>query len=303
MILFNYTSVDCFEEILSRSKQDIPCVKLRLKHRSIVSDDLSNTFGLFVLPQCIGEIEKELGIESKDSLMPFLQNRLFMESVFRENRSFDDHKTGLTQFVYSLYEDVDDLDLWLRYGDNGTGVSIGLDTDKLKLPFGQAFNFFIKQCVYWPSSITEPSHMFSIPSELYEEIKEMYKATTDAKVKLAFEKLYATDTPEFAITQRIKETLVHNLVSTYDLFHKRDIWQNEKEHRMTVSLMAPEIRYEKNANGDYDPYVVMEFPIDALKMVVIGPKCGKNAYGMIQSLFYECQVKEKIQVFYSNLKY
>ena len=300
MILYNYTSVDSLGEILSRGKQDVPCVKLRLNHRSNVSDDPSNIFGLCVLPKCIGEIEKELGVESKDSLMPLLQNRPFMESLFRANRSFDDHNTGLTQFVVSFYENVDDYDLWLRYGDGGAGVSIGLDTDKLKQPFGQVFNFFIKKCVYWPNGITSPLQSFDIPSDLYDEIKEMYKATTNVKVKKAFETIYAVDTPEFAITQRIKETFVHNLVSTYDLFHKRDVWQKENEHRMTIGMMSPEIRYVKNANGDYDPYVEIEIPIDALKIIVIGPKCGKNVFGMIQSLFYERQVKEKIQVLNSN---
>ena len=300
MILYNYTTIDSLEEILSRDRQDVPTVKLRLNHRSSVSDDPSNVFGLCILPKCICEIEKELGVESKDSLMPLLQNRSFMESLFRRDRSFDDHSTGLTQFVFSFYENVDDYDLWLRYGNGGAGVSIGLDTDKLKQPFGQVFNFFIKKCVYWPNNITSPLQSFDIPSDLYDEIKEMYKSTNNVRVKQAFETIYSVDTPEFAIPQRIKETFVHNLVSTYDLFHKRDVWQKENEHRMTISMMAPEIRYVKNTNGDYNPYIEMEIPIDALKMIVIGPKCGKNAFGMIQSLFYGRQVKERIQVLESN---
>ena len=300
MILYHYTDIDELQHILSVGKQGTPCAKLKFKHRSNVNDDPYNLFSLYVLPRCVEKIEKELGVEERDSLLPLLRNRSFMEAVFRENKSFDDRSSGLSQFVISFFEDIDNLDLWLRYGVGGKGVSIGLDTEKLKHPFGQVFNFLFRECVYWPKEITNPAFEMVIPEALYDEIKEMYHSTTNIKVVEAFQKLYACDTPEFAVTQRIKETLVHHLINTFDMFHKCDDWKGEKEHRLITSVMSHEINYEKNVTGDYDPYVEVEFPVEALKIIMLGPKCGKNAYGMIQSLIFSRQIKEKIQVLNSH---
>lgn len=300
MLLYHYINIDDLERILFNNRQGVPCIKLRLKHRSVVVDGFCNTFNRQILPKCIEKIEKELCIDEKRSLMPLFQNVLYMEAVFRAGRTFDDRNAGITQFVLSLYEDIDNLDLWLRYGGSGRGVSIGLDTDKLKTPFGEVFNFFIRKCVYWPKGVATPAFQLDIPIDLYEEIKDIYQSSTNAKVVEAFQKLYEQDTPEFALTQRIKETLLHNLITTFDLFQKGDEWKREKEHRMISGAISNEISYEKNAFGDYDPFVEIEFPIEALKTLVIGPRCGKNAYGMVQSLFLKHQIKNKIQVLNSN---
>ena len=300
MLLYYYTNIDDLERILSNNRQGDPCVRLKLKHKSAVGDGSYNVFVRNILPKCIEKIETELCVNERSSLKPLFQNVPFMEAVFRAGRSFDERNTGIAQFVLSLYEDIDNLDLWLRYGGSGRGVSIGLDTDKLNLPFGQVFNFYIRKCVYWPKGISNPTFQLNIPKDVYEEIKNMYQSSTNPKVVEAFKKLYEHDTPGVVLTQRIKETLLHNLINTFDLFHKSDDWAGEKEHRMTIGAMPYEISYEKNAFGDYEPFVEIEFPIEVMKTIVIGPRCGKNAYGMVQSLLFKNQIKEKIQVHNSN---
>lgn len=300
MILYHYIKIGELGRVISIGKQGVPCVKLRLKHRSNVYDGPYNLFGQSILPKCVYGIERELGVEEKDSLIPLFKDRAFMEFVYRSNKTFNDRNTGLSQFVISFYEDIDSFDLWLRYGGGGDGVSVGLDADKIKLPFGQIFNYLVRKCIYWPKEVVDSLSAIEVPQAVYDEIKEMYQSTTNKKVVEAFNKLYSNDTPEFAVSQRIKETLVHNMISAFDLFHKCDDWKGEKEHRMTLSVMSHEICYEKNASGDYDPFVDVEIPIDSLKMIMIGPKCGKNAYGMVQSLLFNRQIKEKVQVLNSN---
>lgn len=300
MILYYYTDTDSFCRLVSDKNQSIPCVLLKFKHRSSLSDDPYNLFARYLLPRCIEQIEKEIGVDEADSLMPLFKSGHFMESVFKTSTIFNDRSTGLTQFVLSLYEDIDNMYLWLRYGDGGRGVTIGLDTDKLKIPFGSVFNSLIRKCNYWSKGIVNYSSQVDIPQDMYKEIKEVYQSMTNAKVKESFQKIYLQDTPEFAISQRIKETLLHNLINTFDLFHKCDDCRGEKEHRMTASVMTDRISYERNTSGDYDPFINVEFPIEALKMIVIGPKSGKNTYGMIKSQLYKHQVKEKIQILNSN---
>lgn len=300
MILYYYSDIDKLDRIVTTNNQGVACVKIRFKHRSSLNDDSCKIFGCYVLPRCVAQIENELGVDGNDSLMPLFKDEVFMESVLRASKAFDDKSTGLSQFVVSLYEDIDNLDLWFRYGGGGRGISVGLDTEKLKLPFGPVFNSLIRECIYWPKGISNNAFLVEVAPALYGDIKEVYQSTTDSRVKESFKKLCTHDIPEIVVNRRIKETLLHNLINTFDLFNKYDDWKGEKEHRMTASVMGNEISYEENAHGDYCPFIEVEFPIDALKLIMIGPKGGKNSYGMVRSHLYKQQVKEKIQVLQSN---
>lgn len=65
---------------------------------------------------------------------------------------------------------------------------------------------------------------------------------------------------------------------------------------MSVSTVGNEIHFKKAINGDIIPYSYVDFPIETLKIIMIGPKCGRNAYGMIQSLLCEHQIRQMVQV-------
>lgn len=56
------------------------------------------------------------------------------------------------------------------------------------------------------------------------------------------------------------------------------------------------LEHKKSNNGDYLPYTYVDVPIEALKIIMIGPKCGRNAYGMIQHMLRERQIRQSVQV-------
>ena len=128
----------------------------------------------------------------------------------------------------------------------------------------------------------------------------MYKSMSDSRIVNSFNIIYSQDGHELIAAHRLKETLLHNLITSFDLFQKNDDWRGEKEHRMTVSTTGTEIRYKKDDHGDYTPFVNLEFPIEALKIIVIGPKCGRYTYGMLRSLLFDRKIKHQMQVLNSN---
>ena len=213
-----------------------------------------------------------------------------MDAMLESINSFNDREVGITQFVTSFYEDIDQFDLWMRYTEKGKGISIGLDTDLLQKPFGQVFNFSVQKCIYWPKDIESSKFQLDNNSQLYRDIKDTYKSMSDSRVIESFKMIYSHEAQDTIVSQRIKENLLYSLITTYDLFQKAGNWSNEKEHRMSVSTVGNEIHFKKAINGDYLPYTYVDFPIETLKIIMIGPKCGRNAYGMIQSLLCEHQI-------------
>lgn len=296
MIIYLYTDIDNLEKILSVSPQGQPILRIEAKHRSLLSDDPHSIFGRYILPSCIAEIENDLGVKSEDSIEPLLGINPMMDEMLESINSFNDREVGIAQFVTSFYEDIDQFDLWMRYAEKGNGVSIGLDTDQLQKPFGQVFNFNLQKCNYWPKDIEGCGSHIDNRSQLYKDIKETYRSMSDSRVIESFRKICSQESPDAIVNQRIKENLLYGLITTFDLFQKSEEWSDEKEHRMTVGAIGAEIHFKKNSNGDYLPLTYVDFPIEALKIIMIGPKCGRNAYGMIQSLLFERQIRQSVQV-------
>lgn len=296
MIIYYYTDIDKLEQIFNVSPQGQAFIRIEAKHRSQLTDDPHSIFGRYILPSCIKGIELDLGVKPEDSIKPLLDTKPLLEAMLASNKNFNDREIGITQFVASFYENIDQFDLWMRYADKGNGVSIGLDTDLLQKPFRQVFNFFVQKCTYWSKDIERPGFQLDNNSQLYLDIKEIYQGMTDSKVAQSFRMLYSKEEPDSIVSQRIKETLMYNLITSFDLFQKSEEWSDEKEHRMTVGVIGPEINYKKSNNGDYLPYTYVDVPIEALKIIMIGPKCGRNAYGMIQHMLRERQIRQSVQV-------
>lgn len=296
MIIYLYTDIDNLEKILSVSPQGQPILRIEAKHRSLLSDDPHSIFGRYILPSCIADIENDLGVMQEDSIGPLLGISPLMEAMLESIKCFNDRDVGIAQFVTSFYEDIDQFDLWMRYAEKGNGVSIGLDTDLLQKPFGQVFNFNLQKCNYWQKDIKECGFHLDNSSQLYRDIKETYKSMSDSRVIESFRKIYSQEAPDAIVNQRIKENLLYGLITTFDLFQKTEEWSNEKEHRITVCTAGNEIHFKKGNNADYIPYTYVDFPIGALKIIMIGPKCGRNAYGMIQSMLCERRIRQAVQV-------
>jgi hypothetical protein len=116
----------------------------------------------------------------------------------------------------------------------------------------------------------------------------MYQAVTNPKVLATYGKIYESEGGG-NVRMRIVNTIVSNLVADFGIFNKLDDWKAEKEVRLSLAAVTPDFIYykRKEQDMDYVPAVEIKFPLHALKGIVIGPKCGKNTYGMIQSLFYK----------------
>lgn len=302
MIVFHYINIDHLESILAATSRGNQRLILKAKHRCYLNDDTQRTFGRYLLPSCIENIENELGIDPQMAVTPLIKQKDYLQYVLDSVNTYDDHRQGMDSFVLSFSEDQDNAELWCKSVHGGRGVALGFDTDKLHPDYERFVNVFSEKCHYWSDDIKVFDFHLATDSKLYASIRETYKMIFNPQVIETFKKIYSLKSPATMVPQRIKDTLVMNLITTFDIFHKQDVWRNEKEFRISLSPMPTDILFIKDESGDYIPYANVSFPVAALRMIVIGPKNGKNAYGMIKSLLLRKGVSQDVTVLNSTLQ-
>lgn len=296
MIVFHYTDIDNLAGILAATSRGNQRLVLKAKHRCFLNDDAQRTFGRYILPSCIATIEEELHVDPQLAVSPLFQQHDYLEYILNAVNTYDDHRQGLDSFVLSFSEDQDNLELWDKRGNGGKGVALGFDTEKMHPDHERFFNVFKEKCNYWSEDIKKPDFKLDSNSALYASIRNTYKMMTNPKIVEGFSMIYSQESPAKVVLQRIKDTLVQNIITTFDIFNKQDVWRNEKEYRIALSPMPIDIEFLKDNNGDYIPHAIVQFPVDALRMMVIGPRCGKNAYGMVKSLLMQKGVMQEVKV-------
>jgi hypothetical protein len=300
MIVYHYTDIDNLDSILFSTSKSHQRLNLWAKHHSFLTDDPQRIFGRYLLPSCIESIEEELEVESQFAITPLLKDIGYLNFINESALHYDDHSLDLAKYVISFSEDQDNLDLWLRNGNSGKGIAIGFDTNKLCLDSERLFNVFANNCTYWSDEIKSTGYKLNTQSQLYKNIKETYQKLSEPKILDALKVIHTQDGPSTAILQRIKNTLITNLIATYDVFHKQDIWQSEREYRLSLNSLPIDVEYHKDEEGGYIPFANVSIPVTALRMIIIGPKCGKNAFGMIKSLLQRKGISHEVFILNSN---
>lgn len=287
MLVYHYTNIDTLEKILAKTSKENPTLTLRATHCNFLNDGSENTLGCMVLAKCIGQIEEDLNLDEKYRISSLFNEPRFINLAINDQRTFDDHaESEKSYYVISFSKDEDSLVMWSMYGNKGDGVALGFDTDGL-VPIEEGdcsiANYLKGECLYWTDlELSKPT--LDKDSKLYGSIKEIYSQMSLLDVRKALKVLYLNEVPDGLMDFVINETIAKNLISFCSIFHKLGMWQNEHEYR--VSMTDPfKTQYYKSASGTYIPYTEVAYPLKALKEIMIGPKCGRNAYGMVRSLF------------------
>ncbi len=288
MIVYHYTNIANLDKIISYNSAETPELKFRATNCKFLNDGTENTLGINIVSQFLASVEDSLNIKQEDKISPLLDIPGYIEHIYQNQKKFNDHNPTTDNYIISFSCDRDSLVMWSMYGNKGDGVAIGVESSLLNIPIEKGFNTDKRKCTYWPQrAIIELNE--NISPDLFASIKDTYVLMTNPNVKESFIKKYDAKTRgnKDDMIFRYKETILMNLVTFYSIFHKLDMWSNENEFRFSTAGFGPVVRYYKNTKGMYIPYIDVSFPIDALKEIVIGPTCGRNAYGMVKSLMYE----------------
>ena len=289
MVVYHYTSIDALEKILFTHSEETKSFRLRATHCNFLNDGTESILGARLLPKYVNEIEKELHIPEQWQLEPAFNDEQYLQNLIRHIKTFNDTKDTISKFVASFSKAYDNLVMWSMYGNKGNGVALGFDseylTDCLKNRVPD-FPYQVEECIYLRDD--ELSEPYDKESAIYKYSKDLYIGMCNPQVRMSLYELLTDETANDRVRwNNVMNTLVINLITHVSMFCKLDMWKNEQEYRLVLDDITRNIRYRKNSNNVYVPYVDFLIPQQSLKEIVIGPTCGQNAHGMINSLFYQ----------------
>ena len=278
MIAYHYTNFDNLDKILTKDENGNLTLKFRATNCKFLNDQYENTLGLIILEKCLKTIEEELNVPQKEMVSPLLKNR---KKIEQDLKSFHPN-IGTDNYIISMSLDSDSLIMWSMYGNKGDGVAIGLDVEVLEDYFNNCEVQGISgKCTYWSDDMIE--QLTDTSSDVYNIVKSTYQQQISPNIKTI--RLEICNYSENAA----KDSLLRYLLSYYSTHHKHENWKNEHEYRCSCYASFEKVKFQKDFRGDYIPFIDVSLPIKALKEIMIGPKCGKNAYWMALSLLVKMQ--------------
>lgn len=286
MIVYHYTAIDTLEKILSSYSNDAGTINLRATHCNFLNDGTESTLGIRLLPKYIAQIEEELNVEANWKLSPAFNNDSYIQGIISHINNFDDTSVHLSKFMVSFSKAFDNLVMWSMYGNKGDGVALGFDADILSLNVSSPATVFKEECVY----LTDEEIMApcNTKSKIYQYTKELYMGMSNPQFRQSLYEFFVKgEKDERVCWNNVMNMLVINLITHVSMFCKLDMWKNEQEFRLVVDDVTTHALYQKNSNDVYVPYINVPISLKALKEIVIGPTCGRNVCGMINSLFYQ----------------
>lgn len=288
MIVYHYTSIDTLEKIFSTYSSETKSINLRATHCNYLNDGTESILGAQVLFNYVVDIEKELKIEPNWKLEPAFSNEKYIQHIVEHIKNYDDTKEQISKFVTSFSKERDNLVMWSMYGNKGNGVALGFDTEQLTQCLSDRKNVLTieaKECAYFTSD--ELKGNCDKNSNLYNHAKNLYEYMTQEVVKKS---IFEGTDKSLSLQERwnkVMNMIVLNLITHVSMFCKLDMWKNEQEYRLVIDNITRRVLYYKNANNVYIPYINVPVLLSSLKEIVIGPTCGRNAHGMINSLFFQ----------------
>ena len=187
------------------------------------------------------------------------------------------------RYIFSMSETIDNVSLWSRYADNGSGIAIAFDYQALckrMIRYGPQSG--LKKVNY----IKEESLMDRFDSTL---LHALYNELDSSKSPY-----------EYSL-----QTISPGHISMNACYYKSCAYQDEQEWRIQTYRISPD---KKDINfrerkGLIIPYLNLAIPIDCIKQIVVGPCANPLCIDAIGQMLTKYVSSYKIEILKSELPY
>lgn len=183
-------------------------------------------------------------------------------NILEEYNSFiNEPQNGLGLYFISFSEQEDDLTMWRGYGQNGDGISLGFDFDKL--PGAPLMHLRDKNN---PENNNYQLDTRLIYNKNY-PIQCVYTEPNNVKIE---EEAYHRTIKNLQDKDNEWRDVVQHLIDSKEApKYKHFKYEVEKEHRIVKIGEMPKFR--QGADGFPIPYIEVGIPLNCLQKIIIGP--------------------------------
>lgn len=210
---------------------------------------------------------RELDFDVAESVLENLKSDSGLDFTLEEFKEILNYKGQRSAYISCFSKEPDILSQWRAYAENGTGVSIGFDLDKLSI----ASNIFHKEVIYEDISNSIDNNVEEIANTICVVISENKLSKKEEQLEAFLHELI----PEFlkyknpAFEEEKEVRLIYcddmkfeTIVNSYGAFHKK--WNPvELEHDFRIT-----------GDNNITEFVKLDFDPSAIEEIYIGPKCA-----------------------------
>lgn len=295
--VFHYTNAGTLIGMLNKTSKEYPFMTFWASHISYMNDPKEKEYGLEKMWEVLCDIENDLSIPKTQRISELNRNEL---DQFILAQSVE--KNSLTNiYSISFSKSFDSLPMWNMYGQNGNGICLGFDINMLNDFLKSKEIESLNKILYGVGeNINNHQEMIDDMSRWKTYVKMVYEKNMFFLEENAFKKDINKDTDKKSHDLNIALFNYMALLAFVPLGIKHPSYKYENEYRLYCRELTHKVHF-RDRSGLLLPYVEFAIPLDALKIVVVGPTADKNRQVMsVAKLLNEKGKDYKTLTFYSS---
>lgn len=279
-VYYQYTSMDTFINGILKvdgNSEIKPCI--RLNSLSYLNDSL----------------EARLGQEMFNSIVECVSKKM-PKSALNELCQ----KASISTFEASFTPNKDCLQMWSTYAQNGKGICVGFNMEKL-IRRNEGGNDENTSFMVWTKCLyDDKTIMQGIKSQQLDDLKSVYEKTANKVSENA------------TIRELVKRNLIVPTLHAFLIaLIKNNDYEYEKESRLIIfpnSHNSSDIKYRLRPDNILSPYIDKEIPLECIEEVWIGPnqnvkKVKESLAQYLEHILKQANTKHRIKVIESNVAF
>ena len=266
-VLGHYTKFDHLEKMLNANSMlsEEPNLFFRANSAFCMDDQMEMNYGYPFIKNVLEEYEKQNHLPSEQCLSSIFNGIPQHISCPNEQYYLSESRTP---FVLSFSHNVNSEFMWKKYGEDGKGICLVFDADKIKSLSCQESDTYLFDVAYLSKDCD-----YTIWQAIVKAIEEK---ANECKAIIPIIK-YKSDIPRF------KENILECLCPVISAVIKEGQYSSEEEVRW-ISIQDGKLAKEWNCKGTIRKYIDIQIPLSYL----IGIYFGKN-FNHNEELLNLCQ--------------
>lgn len=307
--IYHYTSVETFEKMLRKMKDDNSKELIFWASNIHYMNDPNELSFLYdELLNALPDIEKDLGIKD----MPFSMFLSLSKNeqglsldLFKDIRDNVFNKIFKSAFAISFSKQKDYLPMWSLYGCNGSGLCLEFDFNALKEYFSETetitrlieLHYYLKEIDIWPK--VAAFYMFYHDKVLSSDgNNDPLKQCREFVARVLLEISPILKNQSYAYEKEVR-LFNHAIMigDADDIVAKADVQPTGKKYRKEE---MPKVRVR---NGQLIPYKEISIPVDFVTRIIVGPTSNPDLQTEALKVLLKEFDQERIEVRKSEVPY
>lgn len=237
-----------------------PNLTMWATHYAYMNDPTEFEFGIEVCLPFIKEIEEEDGVPEDEKIYPILSETEDLSQHWGVLGAQHFELRGVVSpYIISFSQARDSLHMWNMYGQNGNGLALCFDIDRVRR---NRTYYIFDTCIYMPKVSSSIDKRIRV--QLKERVRICYMDILKKYRSLVT--CMATKEDDRMLRTALFATFLFAEVAS---FVKNRAYADECEYRMLADGACEPLFRERN--GEIIPYMESQVPFKALTNIIVGP--------------------------------